>query len=65
MHGGSVFIAALGLLVVLYCMFAWWSDVVFESKDGDHTPVVQIGLRYGVILGLELDMRKQGLYNDR
>ena len=38
MHGGSVFIAALGLLVVLYCMFAWWSDVVFESTDGDHTP---------------------------
>ena len=31
-------------------MFAWWSDVVFESKDGDHTPVVQIGLRYGVIM---------------
>ena len=50
MHGGSFFIAALGLLVVLYCMFAWWSDVVFESKDGDHTPVVQIGLRYGVIM---------------
>ena len=24
--------------------------MVFESKDGDHTPVVQIGLRYGVIM---------------
>ena len=41
---------ALGLLLVPYCMFGWWSEVVFESKDGDHTPVVQIGLRYGVIM---------------
>jgi cytochrome c oxidase subunit 3 len=31
-------------------MFAWWADVVKESRGGDHTPVVQIGLRYGMIL---------------
>ena len=49
-HGSSIFVATIGLLLVLYCMFAWWSDVVIESKDGDHTPVVQIGLRYGVIM---------------
>jgi cytochrome c oxidase subunit 3 len=35
---------------VLYVMFAWWSDVVAESNEGDHTPVVRIGLRYGFIL---------------
>jgi heme/copper-type cytochrome/quinol oxidase subunit 3/cytochrome oxidase assembly protein ShyY1 len=31
-------------------MYAWWSDVITESRVGDHTPVVQIGLRYGFIL---------------
>lgn len=41
---------AIGFLGVLYVMFGWWSDVVAESHAGDHTPVVQIGLRYGVIL---------------
>ncbi len=40
----------IGLALVLYTMFAWWSEVVVESKVGDHTPVVQIGLRYGVIM---------------
>ncbi|MGB0499165.1 MAG: cytochrome c oxidase subunit 3 [Rubricella sp.] len=40
----------IGLAGVLYTMFAWWADVVSESQTGDHTPVVQIGLRYGVIL---------------
>ena len=40
----------LGLAGVLYVMFAWWSDIVHEGQTGDHTKVVQIGLRYGVIL---------------
>ena len=40
----------IGLALVLYVMFAWWSDVIAESLAGDHTPVVQIGLRYGVIM---------------
>ena len=40
----------IGLAVVLYVMFAWWSEVVAESQVGDHTPVVGIGLRYGFIL---------------
>lgn len=39
----------IGLAAVLYVMFAWWSDVIEESQEGDHTPVVQIGLRYGFI----------------
>lgn len=38
---------AAGLAGVLYTMFGWWSDVIKESKAGDHTPVVTIGLRYG------------------
>ncbi len=40
----------IGLIGVAYVMFAWWNDVVQESKVGDHTPVVRIGLRYGFIL---------------
>jgi cytochrome c oxidase subunit 3 len=40
----------IGLAIVLYVMFAWWSDVVHEGQTGDHTPVVRIGLRYGFIL---------------
>ena len=40
----------VGFLFVFYVMFGWWSEVVKESHVGDHTPVVQIGLRYGVVL---------------
>jgi cytochrome c oxidase subunit 3 len=40
----------LGLLGVLYTMVGWWSDVVKEANEGDHTPVVSIGLRYGMVL---------------
>jgi cytochrome c oxidase subunit 3 len=40
----------IGLAGVLYSMFGWWRDVVKESRAGDHTPVVGLGLRYGMIL---------------
>jgi cytochrome c oxidase subunit III len=40
----------IGLAGVLYTMFGWWRDVVHEANEGDHTPVVSIGLRYGMIL---------------
>ena len=43
-------IFAVGLLVVLYVMFGWWRDTVRESLAGDHTPVVQLHLRYGMLL---------------
>ena len=39
-----------GLIGVLYVMYGWWSEVIAESKAGDHTPVVRIGLRYGFIM---------------
>jgi cytochrome c oxidase subunit 3 len=34
------------------CFFAafWWRDVVLESRKGDHTPVVQLHLRYGMLM---------------
>ena len=40
----------MGLVAVLYTMFAWWSEVVHEARTGDHTKVVRIGLRYGFIM---------------
>ena len=40
----------IGFVGVLYSMYAWWAEVVNEGNTGDHTPVVKIGLRYGVIL---------------
>ena len=43
-------IAPAGLLLVLFCMASWWVDVVREAHSGDHTPVVQLHLRYGMIL---------------
>ncbi len=46
----SIWVMLIGLLIVLYTMFGWWSDVIKESHQGDHTPVVQLHLRYGMIL---------------
>ncbi|NRG19796.1 cytochrome c oxidase subunit 3 [Rhizobiales bacterium] len=40
----------VGLLIVLYTMFGWWRDTIRESHSGDHTPVVQLHLRYGMLL---------------
>ena len=40
-----------GLFSVLFCMFVWWRDVVRESTfEGHHTGIVQLGLRYGMLL---------------
>jgi cytochrome c oxidase subunit 3 len=47
---GSWWVFALGFAFVLLTMLTWWSDVVKEGNAGDHTPVVSIGLRYGMIL---------------
>jgi len=43
-------ILILGLLGVLYTMFAWWSDTIKEAHQGDHTRVVSLHLRYGMLL---------------
>ncbi|HEX7761192.1 MAG TPA: cytochrome c oxidase subunit 3 [Caulobacteraceae bacterium] len=47
---GNWLVLALGFLGVFWTMIGWWSDVVKEANAGDHTPVVSIGLRYGMIL---------------
>ncbi|KAF0675798.1 cytochrome c oxidase subunit 3 [Profundibacterium mesophilum] len=50
MKGSAPYMFFIGLALVLYVMFAWWSEVIAESNVGDHTPVVRIGLRYGFIM---------------
>ncbi|HCP81068.1 MAG TPA: cytochrome c oxidase subunit 3 [Octadecabacter sp.] len=46
----SPYIFLMGFSGVVYCMYGWWSEVVVEAHQGDHTPVVSIGLRYGFIM---------------
>ena len=52
MHGsdGGHYAFYAGLLGVLATMLLWWMDVVKEAEGGDHTPVVQLHHRYGMIL---------------
>ena len=47
---GTSWLFFAGLAGVLYSMAGWWWDVIKESRKGDHTPVVSIGLRYGMVL---------------
>ncbi len=47
-YGSLVFGA--GLLAVLFTFYSWWVDVINEAHAGDHTPVVSLHLRYGMIL---------------
>ena len=50
MHGSSIWWIAPGIIGVLYTMLVWWRDVIKEAHSGYHTPVVQLHLRYGMIL---------------
>jgi len=52
-HGfnGGVYTTAFGFFGVITCMALWWRDVVREGTlEGVHTGIVQLGLRYGMIL---------------
>ena len=46
----SPWVMILGLIGILYTMFMWWRDVIKEANQGDHTPVVALHLRYGMIM---------------
>jgi cytochrome c oxidase subunit 3 len=53
MHGyvGGRFLLTFGFLMILLVMFGWWRDIVREATlEGQHTQVVQTGLRMGMIL---------------
>ena len=51
MHDVTPWVLVVGAAILVYTMIGWWRDVVDEGEvRGDHTPVVQIGLRYGMVL---------------
>ena len=53
MHGysGGWSLFCLGFLTILYTMYVWWRDIVREGTfEGQHTYMVQQGLRQGVLL---------------
>lgn len=51
MHDVTPWLLPVGLLLVLLTMFFWWRDVIREAvHEGHHTPIVQLGLRYGMVL---------------
>ena len=50
MHGGTSIGLYVGFALVLYTMFMWWRDIIKEAHAGDHTPVVSLHLRYGMLM---------------
>ena len=47
---GSMKPMLVGLGLVILTMILWWRDVVKESHSGFHNKIVQIGLKYGMVL---------------
>ena len=43
-------VLGLGVAGLIATFFSWFSNIVKEAHAGDHTPVVQLHLRYGMIL---------------
>jgi cytochrome c oxidase subunit III len=39
-----------GLAGLIATFFMWFKNIVIEAERGDHTPVVQLHMRYGMIL---------------
>ena len=51
MFSAAPLVFGAGVIGVLYTMLSWWRDVIKEAEhEGDHTRVVQISHRYGMIL---------------
>jgi cytochrome c oxidase subunit 3 len=51
MHGNQYLFLYLGFAAVLGVMFGWWRDVIKEAVvEKAHTPIVKVGLRYGMSL---------------
>ncbi len=48
MTGPSVFY--IGLAGIVAVSFFWWRDCIKEAHSGDHSPVVQLHLRYGMLM---------------
>lgn len=50
-NSNSLFLLSLSLLSLFLCSFQWWRDVRAEGAyQGLHTGIVELGLRWGIIL---------------
>jgi cytochrome c oxidase subunit 3 len=47
---GGKYVPLIGLMVLFASVFQWFTKIVSEAHAGDHTPVVQLHQRYGMIL---------------
>ena len=47
---GHQLVLGAGVIGLAATFFSWFSNIVKEAHAGDHTPVVQLHLRYGMIL---------------
>ncbi len=50
LEAGNLLTLLPGFLMIVWVLIGWWGDVIKEGRQGDHTPVVQISLKYGMIL---------------
>ncbi|MDQ2803211.1 MAG: cytochrome c oxidase subunit 3 [Pseudomonadota bacterium] len=49
-HFGDYIVISIGAIITFVVMYFWWRDVIRESRTpGLHTPVVRLGLRYGMM----------------
>ena len=50
-HYKNYLVLIAGVVLIIGTMFFWWRDVVREARTpGAHSPIVQLGLRYGMVL---------------
>jgi len=50
-YSGGLEATIFALIALVWCMGVWWRDVVREGTlEGHHTNIVQLGMRYGMIL---------------
>ena len=49
-EGAWRIVLGLGVAGLIATFFGWFAKVVNEAESGDHTPVVQLHMRYGMIL---------------
>jgi cytochrome c oxidase subunit III len=48
---GQPWVFLIGVALLILTFIGWWRDVIHESVvEHDHTPVVKLGLRYGMVL---------------
>nr|YP_010007616.1 cytochrome c oxidase subunit 3 [Cavernulicola chilensis]QNR39800.1 cytochrome c oxidase subunit 3 [Cavernulicola chilensis] len=54
-EGGSTL--TFGFAILTLSIYVWWRDVVRESTfEGHHTGIVQVGMRYGMILFISTEV---------